>query len=210
MKKRNIRMGIGLPAAFAVWTVLVRFVDVRPIGPNGSAVGFAAVNGYVHRLTGVHMTLYHITDWLGLVPVAFGLGFALLGLMQWILRKSLRRVDADLLRLGGFYLVVLGAYLLFETVVINRRPVLIDGFLEVSYPSSTTLLVLCVMPTAAMQLRKRIRNRFFRGFAIAAITAFLIFMVVGRLISGVHWLTDIIGGILLSGSLVTLYQITSP
>ena len=206
MKKRKFWTAAGLLAAFGLWTLAVKTLDVQGIGPLGSTVGFAAVNGFFHRLTGVNMLLYHITDWLGLVPVAFGLGFAILGLAQWIRRKSICKVDRSILALGGFYVVTLAAYLLFEEWVINYRPVLIAGFLEASYPSSTTLLTLCVMPTAQMQLRRRIQNRVIRRWACAAITGFAVFMVAGRLLSGVHWLTDIIGGMLLSGSLVMLYD----
>ena len=152
------------------------------------------------------MALYTVTDWLGLVPVGFGLGFAVWGLAQWIRRKRLRQVDFSLLALGGFYLVVLGVYLLFETVVINYRPVLIDGYLEASYPSSTTLLVLCVMPTSVMQVRRRIQNPVWRKGLCLLLTAFTAFMVVGRLLSGVHWFSDIVGGGLLSAGLVLLYR----
>jgi undecaprenyl-diphosphatase len=98
------------------------------------------------------------------------------------------------------------AYILFEYIVINRRPVLINGCLEASYPSSTTLLVLCVMPSAIMQIKDRIKNRKIRYFIVTLITIFIAFMVVGRLISGVHWITDIIGGVLLSSGLVTMYS----
>ena len=206
MKKRKLLWSAILLAAFFLWTVAVSALNVQPIGPEGSKVGFAAVNGWFHRLTGVHMSLYHITDWLGLVPVAVCLGFGVLGLAQWIQRKSVLQVDRSLLLLGGFYILTIAAYLLFEEVVINYRPVLIAGFLEASYPSSTTLLVLCVMPTALLQLRSRIRNPILLRCVAAAITAFVAFMVIGRLLSGVHWLTDIIGGILLSGSLVKLYE----
>ena len=206
MKKRNFCIALGLLGAFTLWTIAISLIDVQPIGPQGSTVGFATLNCMVHTLTGVHMQLYIITDWLGLVPVAFGLGFAALGLAQWIKRKSILKVDRSILILGGFYIVTLAAYLFFESYVINCRPVLIEGFLEASYPSSTTLLVLCVMPTAMIQLRERIKNRVLRKGVTLAIAAFIVFMVVGRLISGVHWLTDITGGILLSAGLVMMYD----
>lgn len=193
-------------AAFGVWTAALRFVDVQAIGPQGSALGFAALNGWVHGLTGVHMSLYVITDWLGLVPIGCGLGFGLLGLIQWIRRKSFRKVDYSILVLGGFYIAVMAVYVLFEIFAVNYRPVLIDGFLEASYPSSTTVLVMCVMPTAMMQFRTRIKNPVRRRCAMYGIAAFMAFMVMGRLISGVHWVTDIVGGILLSGGLVMLYS----
>ena len=206
MKKRNFCIALGLLAAFVLWTIAICQIDVQAIGPQESAVGFATLNGFVHDLTGVHMQLYTITDWLGLVPVAFILGFALLGFIQWIKRKHILKVDGSLLVLGGFYMVVMAAYLFFERFVINYRSVLIEGFLEASYPSSTTLLVLCVMPTAMMQLCARIKNRILKRCVAVAIAAFIVFMVVGRLISGVHWLTDIIGGALLSAGLVMMYH----
>ena len=204
--KKNLWLSLVMFGSFALWTILISLADVQPIGPGGSCVGLAKINGWFHNLTGVNMTLYHITDWLGLVPVAFGFGFAILGLVQWIKRKHILNVDFSILVLGGYYIIVLAAYLLFEEVVINYRPVLISGYLEASYPSSTTLLVLCVMPTALMQLNHRVRNRTLRRCFAIIITSFVIFMVVGRLLAGVHWLTDIVGGILLSAGFVTLYR----
>lgn len=195
-----------LLATFALWTLAVQHIDVQAIGPNGSSVGFAGLNGWVHDLTGVHMGLYVLTDWLGLVPMGVVLGFAVLGLVQWMRRRKLFRVDHDILLLGGFYLLVLILYLVFETVAVNARPVLIDGRLEASYPSSTTMLVLCVMPTAMMQLRARIRNTKVRTIVLTILAVFTACMVVGRLIAGVHWFTDIIGGVLLSAGLVALYD----
>ena len=206
MKKRKFCIALGLLAAFALWTIAISLIDVQAIGPQGSTVGFATLNGFVHNLTGTHMTLYVITDWLGLVPVAFGFGFAALGLAQWIKRKSILKVDRSILILGAFYIVTLTAYVFFESYVINYRPVLIAGYLEASYPSSTTLLVLCVMSTAMTQIRGRIKNRALRKAVTVAITSFIVFMVAGRLVSGVHWLTDIIGGILLSAGLVMIYD----
>ena len=205
-KKRSLCLSVCFLAAFVLWTAVVCTVNVMPIGPRGSSVGLAAVNGAFHDFTGVHMTLYTVTDWLGLVPVAFGLGFAVLGLVQWIGRKSILRVDYDILALGVFYIVMLAVYLLFEKHVVNYRPVLIEGYLEASYPSSTTLLVTCVIPTAVMQLRTRITHKYAKSTITCFLVAFTLFMVVGRLVSGVHWLSDIIGGALLSGGLVMMYR----
>ena len=212
MEKKNSRLfwvGVGLLAVFVLWTVLIRFVDVGAIGPRESSVGFATLNGYIHNLTGVNMSLYVITDWLGLVPIGVAFGFAVLGLVQWIKRKSLLKVDRSILALGGFYIVVMAVYVLFETVVINYRPTLIGGYLEASYPSSTTMLVMCAMPTAMMQLRTRIKNDLFRRCVMFTIAVFIAFMVIGRLVSGVHWITDIIGGALFSTAIVLMYYAIS-
>ena len=151
------------------------------------------------------MTLYTITDWLSLIPLLLILCFAVLGLSQWVRWKALRKVDPSILVLGGFYLAVMAAYLFFETVVINYRPVLIGGILEASYPSSTTMLVMTVIPTAVMQLENRLRCKPLRYLVSGTLIAFALFMVIARLISGVHWLTDIIGGALLSAGLVAIY-----
>lgn len=204
-KTKSLWIGLAFLAAFALWTVLIRFIDVQAIGPNGSSVGFAALNKAVHETIGVHWGLYTVTDWLGLIPIVFVLGFAILGLVQLVRRRSLFKVDRSILVLGGFYIVVMAMYLLFEEVVINYRPVLIDSNLEASYPSSTTILALCVLPTAMMQLKSRIRHIAVRRAVLVTLGTLTAFMVVGRLISGVHWLTDIIGGVLLSVGLVMLY-----
>lgn len=204
--KLNLYISIGSLLAFLVWTLLVRTVDLKLIGPNGSVVGFATVNGFFHKITGVNMTLYTVTDWLGLVPVFIGFGFAIFGLCQWIRRRGILKVDYSILVLGVFYIVVALFYILFEYVVVNYRPTLINGYLEVSYPSSTILLVLTVMPTGLMQFRARIKSKIFSSAITVLIVVFTSFMVVGRLISGVHWLSDIIGGGLLSIGLVMGYK----
>ena len=205
MKRKHFFTGVFLIAAFFLWTILLGIMDVQPIGPQGTMVGFAGLNQAVHMFTGVNMTLYTVTDWLGLVPLGIMFGFALLGLSQWIRRKHILRVDRSILTLGVFYLVVMAVYVFFECYVVNYRPVLIEGKLEASYPSSTTILVLCVMPTVIMQLGTRIRSRIIRRWVSVAMMLFAAFMVIGRLLSGVHWFSDIVGGVLISAGLVMLY-----
>mgnify|MGYP004606567049 FL=1 len=204
--KKIVSAGILLLAAFAVWTFLIQTVDVQQIGPRQSAVGFATVNGWFHRLTNVHWMLYTLTDWLGLVPIVVCLLFACVGLAQLVQRRSLLKVDLDILLLGVYYVLVIFAYLLFEMIPLNYRPVLIEGILEASYPSSTTLLVLSVMPTLHFQAERRLKNSKLRHGIKVLTVLFSVFMVVGRLLSGVHWLTDIVGAILLSGGLFLLYK----
>ena len=204
--KKIVSVGILLLTAFAVWTFLIQTVDVQQIGPQQSAVGFATVNGWFHRLTNVHWMLYTLTDWLGLVPIVVCLLFACVGFAQLVQRRSLLKVDLDILLLGVYYVLVIFAYLLFEMIPLNYRPVLIEGILEASYPSSTTLLVLSVMPTLHFQAERRLKNSALRHGIKVLTVLFSVFMVVGRLLSGVHWLTDIVGAILLSGGLFLLYK----
>ena len=207
--QKTLYTAICILVAFVLWTIAIQFIDIQVIGPQGSSVGFATLNQFVHNLTGVNMSLYTITDWLGLVPLGFAMGFALLGFIQLIKRKHILKVDFNILALGGFYIVVFAIYIFFEMFVVNYRPVLINGILEASYPSSTTMLVMCIMPTAIMQFNNRIKNKTLKKLISVSIIVFILFMVIGRILSGVHWITDIIGGAMLSCGLVMLYYFVS-
>lgn len=190
----------------AIWSVLIRKVDVRPLGVKGMDIGFATINCWFHKLTGVHMKMYTITDWLGLVPIFICVIFGVIGFVQWIKRRSIHKVDYDIILLGIYYILVIFGYLIFEMTPINYRPILIEGFLEASYPSSTTLLVLCVMPTLMEQVNRRTENATVKGLVKVFVICFSAFMVLGRLMSGVHWLTDIVGSIMLSVGLFCIYK----
>ena len=203
---KSFKLSLLFLLLFAVWTLMIVTVDVEHAGPLGSAVGFASLNCRFHNLTGVHMSLYTITDWLGLVPAAVCIIFAAMGFVQLVKRRSLFKVDMDIILLGVYYIIVILAYLVFEMYPVNYRPVLIEGRLEASYPSSTTLLVLSVMPTLAFQAKRRLKNMVVRRAVSMAAYAFSAFMVTGRLVSGVHWFTDIIGSVLLSAGLFLLYK----
>ena len=203
--KRELLTGTGLLLAFALWTLMIVTVDVQNVGQRGTAVGFASFNTWFHQLTGVHMWLYTVTDRLGLVPIVICLCFGFLGLIQLIRRRSLLKVDSDIILLGIYYILVILGYLIFEMIPINYRPVPIDGFMEASYPSSTTLLVLSVMPTLVFQVNRRCTNKIIKITAAVTAVAFSLFMVIGRLVAGVHWASDIIGSVLLSFGLFELY-----
>lgn len=202
----RMKKGIFYIALFGVWTILIQTVDVQPIGVNGTTVGFAAFNTMFHKWTGVHMSIYHITDWLGLVPVFVCMVFGCVGFVQLVKRKSLRKVDRDIILLGIYYVLVIMGYLVLEMIPINYRPILIDGFMEASYPSSTTLLVLSVMPTLTFQSKRRIENRYIQKSIEVFSNLFIVFMVGGRLISGVHWFTDIVGSVMLSVGMFHVYK----
>lgn len=204
--KRVLFAGCMLVVAFAVWTALIQIVDVQAIGQKGTDVGFASFNSWFHKLTGVHMTIYTITDWLGLVPIFICMIFGGMGFAQLVKRRSLLKVDCDIIILGVYYVIVIFGYFIFEMIPINYRPILIEGFMEASYPSSTTLLVLSVMPTLVFQVNLRFENVAVKKTICILTGIFSTFMVIGRLVSGVHWFTDIIGSIILSAGLFCIYK----
>lgn len=202
--RRPLLASLILFLLFLALTAALLVVDVRPIGPNGSSVGLAALNGFVAQAVGIHLFWYVLTDWLGVAALFAAAGFALLGAVQLIKRRSLRAVDPDILALGGVYLFAIAAYIFFEVFVVNSRPTLLDGVLEASYPSSHTMLVLCILGTALLQARLRLKGK--RKTAVQVFCVLVMAVtVIGRLLSGVHWFTDLLGGLLLGFSLVMLY-----
>ena len=205
MKKRCM-LGIAVLAVFIIFTVSVVKVDVQPIGREGTDVGMASVNDAFRTFTGEHRTLYQMTEVLGYAAFAVIAAFGLLGVCQLIRRKSLLKVDRDILLLGVFYVIVLGLYVLFDKVVLNYRPPFSweDGP-EASYPSSHTLLVLFVMSTAVMQIVRRVKNASGKWLAVTVCIILALAVVIGRAVCGVHWLTDIVGSIILSFGLAELY-----
>ncbi len=209
MKRKNKNAfisGLIFIILFIAWTVAVVSVDVKPVGVNGTSVGFATLNTWFHNLTEVNMILYNITDWAGLVPIFICMFFGGVGLIQLIKRKSLLKVDFDIIALGIYYIIVISGYIIFEMIPINYRPILINGILESSYPSSTTLLVLSVMPTVIFQSNKRLKNPQIKKITVFVTIVFSLFMVIFRLVSGVHWITDIIGSCFLSAGLFYIYK----
>ena len=184
---------------------LLKCVDVAAIGPEGSKVGLSALNGAVAAQFPFNEWWYDITDLLSILVLLIPGCFALLGLWQLIKGKSLKAVDRDIYLLGGFYVLVFAAYIFFDQWVINFRPVLIEGVLEPSFPSSHTMIFLCVMATAIHQINRRFKDQALRGIGRVVLLLIIAFVLIGRVISGVHWFTDILGGIFLSLFFVFAY-----
>lgn len=199
-------VGGGVAALlFITLHILLCTVDVRAIGPLGSSVGLAGANGFVRDRIGASDTLYTLSKLLGILALAAAAAFALLGLWQWITRRSLRRVDGDLFALYAMYAAVLAVYLLYEVISPNYRPVAGDGGLAASFPSSHTLFAVSLFGSSALQLGHRIKNKHLRRAAVLACAICAVATVAFRFLSGVHWLTDILGGMLAGGALLCFY-----
>ena len=205
--RRLIIAGIG-GLLTVILIALVSLVDVTPVGAQGTSVGLSHLNQFVFDLFGVNMLWYYITDWLGIAAILTAFAFAVTGLVQLINRRSLLKVDREILSLGGLYIIVIGLYLLFENVIVNYRPIIMpdNTHPEASFPSSHTMIVCVIMGSAVMLINNYIKNKALNRtlrvicFVIIGVT------VMGRLIAGVHWFTDILGGILISVTLLSLYK----
>ena len=235
-KEYRISIGAeGIKSAFIylittiIYTVLVFTVDKAPIGPNDSVVGFAGINGKFAARFGYNPLFDKITDVAMLIAILVAAGFAVLGLMQLIREKSFAKVDKKIYGLALVYIVVMVLYVFFDKVPLNYRPVIMPGEteLEASFPSTHTLVVCAIMSTASLFWKKifdgtgkyvkdtasgkssvfisgdkeKLR-KVFVGFA----NLVMIVAVLGRIVAGVHWLTDIGGGILIASTIKEFYS----
>jgi undecaprenyl-diphosphatase len=188
-----------------IYIVLLKTVDVQSIGPKNSSVGFAHFNNWFLQTIGTNDTCYKITKYLGLLPFLLVGYYGFVGLKQLLNKKDINKVDKKLLLLGIFYILVGATYIFFEKVIINYRPVLMDGELEASFPSSHTMLAICVCASSLLISKYYIKNENIRKIIDILTWIVMIILVVGRALSGVHWITDIIGGILVSAFLISLF-----
>ena len=204
--KKPLITCIVLGLAFILFTLAVKFINIAPIGPDGSNVGFSVLNQAVHSFTGTSDLWYKITKYSGFSLVLPIILFAVMGVLELIKTKSFKKVRPEFKLLALFYVAVALVYILFEKVfIINFRPVLMDGVLEASYPSSHTLFSIAVCGSALLVSRQLLPRKFLRVFNVLMVLIMVI-TVVGRLLSGVHWFTDIIGGVLVSSCLLSALQ----
>ena len=202
MFKRNILISFILLFISIIFIILLKSVDVRCNSINNSCIGLYTINHYFFNKIGVNMFFYNITDYLGIIPILLSFIYAFIGVKQLIKRK----VNREIIILGLFYVLVLLVYILFEKCIINFRPILIDGVLEASFPSSHTLISICFFGSSII-----INNRLFKNIITKVLNIISliisIIIVVFRFISGVHWFTDILGGILISSFLLMLFYL---
>ena len=193
---------------FVIFSLWIRLFDVQPVGPEGSSIGFAALNVAVHDFFGMHLFWYKLTQALGLLAIAVAGVFAVTGLVQLIQRKSLLKVDKKILMLGVIYILVILLYALFEKVPFNYRPVVLDPAegLEPSYPSTHTMLILTIFGTAVAVLGDYIKNEKLVLLLKIVCLVIMALTIVGRLVCGVHWFTDIAGGVIISLFFISLYR----
>ena len=204
MKRKNLIITILLLVSSIIFIVLLKRIDIKCDAVNNSCIGLATINQFIFDKIGVNMIWYTITDWLGIIPILMSVVYAIIGLKQLMKRKSIKKVDKEILLLGVFYILVISIYILFEKCIINYRPILMNGFLEASFPSSHTLITICLCGSSIIVNNRLFKKKFTKMLNVISLFIIII-TIIGRLISGVHWFTDIVGGILISSFLLMLF-----
>ena len=192
---------------FILTALLVKTVDVSAIGPDGTSIGLSSVNGPVRDFFGTSELWYKLTEWLGYAAILIAVTFFVMGVYQLISRKSIFKVDPEIICLGIIYVLTIAFYLFFEVFPVNFRPALMPGetVAEASFPSSHTVLACVILGTAIILVGKYFRGNTLKTVLTTAMCALIGLIVSGRFISGAHWLTDIIAGMLLSAALIALF-----
>ena len=208
MQKKVIFTGVS-GSLLVLLIVLLKTFDVATIGPMGTEIGFSTLNGSVHQALPMNRFWYDLSGIFGTASLCVAAVFGGMGVLQVVKGKSLKSVDPYILALGVFYVAVIGCYVLFEIIVINYRPVILDVAegVEASFPSSHTMLTCCVLGSAAMVMKRFIASPAVRIGLQAGCALVAAVTVSARMMSGVHWLTDIIGGVLLSFTLLGLFAL---
>jgi undecaprenyl-diphosphatase len=204
--KKYLFAMVSWTIVFIIYTLAVKFFMVAQVGPKGTSVGFGKLNKAIHQAIGTNMIWDNITDVFVIIAIVLAITVAVVGIIQAIARKSAKKIDKDILWTIIYYFLIIGMYFIFEQIPINYRPIITEGTLEYSYPSSHIMVLLCISFTLMYQVCSRVKNSFVKNCIKVIIIIFLFLSVVGRILSGVHWITDIIGSILISIVLSLLYM----
>ncbi len=207
-KKKWFKISVCLLIVAVIYTVLVKYVDVKAIGPGDTKVGFAIMNKWFKDLIGYNKLFYTVSKYAGVIPFGFCAYYGLMGLIELIKKKSFKKVNYRYYILACFYAIFVALYFFFEKVIINYRPIVVDGVIEASYPSTHTLLAICLCGTSLIVSKLLIKNNTLRMLADIAAWLLMVVIVFARLISGVHWLSDIIGGIIISLTYLSFFKLS--
>ena len=94
---KNIIISVSLFIISIIYTVMVKYVDVKQIGPNNSSVGFSGINKWFSNLIGSNMTIYKISELLGYIIMLLVLIYGFIGLYQFVKRKKITKVDKEII-----------------------------------------------------------------------------------------------------------------
>ena len=146
-----------------------------------------------------------ITDIILIASLAILAVFAILGLYQWISRKSLKKVDKPLLWMSLPLALMAATYFIFDKILIwNTRP---NGSGEPSFPSTHTMVVATIFFCVAIILPQYVKSKIARVIIDLLMLALLALVCVGRVAANMHWTSDVIGGLVFAIIFAVIYYL---
>lgn len=131
--------------------------------------------------------------------------FVFLGLYQWISRKSIKKVDRQLLWMPVPLILMVITYLLFQYVfVLNTRP---NGSGESSFPSTHVMVVATIFFIAMMILPKYVKSKPIRIILDVLMVVMISLTSVGRVAADMHWVLDVIGAVVFAFIFTEVYYL---
>ena len=213
--RKDLILAAVLLALFLLFTVVVSTVNVasvpvKVVAADGSwtageeiRIGLSGVNVPVSDQLGYRAGAYKVSKYLGYLSILTAVAFVAWFICEAVKRRSAAKADRRLIALMILFALTAAAYLLFEVLKLNYRPVVLDEGLEASYPSTHTLLAVAVMGGAARTLTALRKGP--SRLCACALCLIGAVIVICRCLAGVHWLTDILGGLLLGAALLALH-----
>lgn len=181
-------------------------INVDKVGPNKVEVGYSSINEKVFNKLGKNDKYDKISDYLLYEAMATVGIFGVIGLYQLIRRKSLLKIDGDIWMLAWYYVLVVAVYVGFDKLSINLRPILTEKGAEPSFPSSHTLITFCFLGVTMIQASDRVRKKALRWFINIVCIGSMLAMPILRLLAGMHWFSDVVGGIIIGHVFVLAYK----
>jgi len=204
-KKKNLTVAISLGILFVALTLSLLFIDVKVINETDKEIGLAFINKLSNNVS-YNEFLDKISDIFMILSIGFILFLAIKGLVQLVKRKNILKVDKEILVFGGVVVLMAVLWITFDRLfIINYRPILIDGELEASYPSTHIMIVTFTMLSSIDLLIKYIQNKKIRYTSSVTVWLCIGLTIVLRFASGMHWISDCLGGFILGAILYYVY-----
>jgi undecaprenyl-diphosphatase len=185
-------LGCSFLVLFIILMLLLN-VDKAVIAESGKEVGLSHINNLVSY--SYKENIDFMTDLLMYITFTVVVFEAGLGLYQLIKGKSLFKVDIEIIIFGIALVVMVALWLLFDYVIkINVRP---THEAEGSFPSTHVLITTFLALASHAFICYQYENKFAKYGSLLIAVSIIALVLFGRVASGMHYITDVTGGLFL-------------
>ncbi len=190
-------MGLGFLFIFLILLILLMSVD-------------KASNIYkeigLYNFNKIFLVDYYNESWDGFsdvilyISILFILGLIIYGIYQLYKRKSLFKVDKDIILTGfGFVFIIIIWFIFDKFIDINYRPIAVNGSAQTSFPSTHVMLAcFSLLATTRIILKRNTNELKYNIITYGGVSILVILCSLGRILSKMHWTTDVLGAIFIS------------